>query len=60
VKREEPKSFHSYFDASVRAYQVFHPGKGWVTHSGSKHIKTEDRHLSYQIYLTNTHMLRSW
>jgi Tc toxin complex TcA C-terminal TcB-binding domain len=51
VKRKEPKSFHSYFDASVRPYQVFHPGKGWVTHVVSKHIKTEDRHLSYQIDL---------
>ena len=35
----------------MRPYQVFHPGKGWVTHEVSKHIKTEDRHLSYQIDL---------
>jgi hypothetical protein len=51
VKRKEPKSFHSYFDASVRPYQVCLPGKGWVTHSVSKHIKTEDRHLAYEVNL---------
>jgi hypothetical protein len=51
MKQKEPKSFHAYYDASVRPYQVFHPGKGWVTHEISKHIKTEDRHLRYEIDL---------
>jgi len=46
-----PTSFHTYYDTKVRAFQVHHPGKGWSVHSGSKHIKTEDRKLDYQLYL---------
>jgi len=51
MKERPRKSFHSYYDASVRPFQVYHPGKGWSVHATSKHIKTEDRHLDYQFYL---------
>jgi hypothetical protein len=46
-----PTSFHAYFDASVRAFQVHHPDRGWIVHTGSKHTKTEDRKLEYQLFL---------
>jgi len=51
VTKKPSASFHSYFDASVRSYQVYDPKKGWNVHPASKHIKTEDRHLDYQLYL---------
>ncbi|MGA2704760.1 MAG: insecticidal toxin protein [Isosphaeraceae bacterium] len=49
----DPRStkFHGYYDARVRAHQVYKPKVGWRALKHSNQIKTEEKHLFYYFYL---------